>query len=49
MSLTRRSFLAIGSSAGVALALTRSTHAQSAAPTNQDMKRADELLRQMTL
>jgi beta-glucosidase len=49
MSLTRRSFLSISSSAGVALALARSTHAQSPAPTNQDTKRADDLLRQMTI
>ena len=49
MSLTRRSFLAITSSAGAALALTRSMHAQSPGPTTAEMNRADELLRQMTL
>jgi beta-glucosidase len=49
MSLTRRSFLAIGSSAGVALAMSRSSSAQGAQPAGQDMKRADDLLRQMTL
>jgi beta-glucosidase len=49
MSLTRRSFLAIGSSAGVALAMSHSSSAQGAPPTGPDMQRADDLLRQMTL
>jgi len=47
--LTRRSFLAIGSSAGVALAMSPSLKARAARPTNQDMQRVDELLRQMTI
>src|SRR5262245_14929464 len=49
MSLTRRSFLAIASSAGLAFAVTPSLKAQVARPTNRDMQRADDLLRQMTI
>ena len=50
MSLTRRTFLAIGSSAGLAFAAWRSAQGQSPGPTtNQNMQRADDLLRQMTI
>ena len=49
MSITRRTFLALGSSAGVGLAVSRSLHAQAPAPTSRDMQRADELLHQMTI
>ena len=49
MSLTRRSFLAMGSSAGLGLAVSSSLKAQTARPTSQDMQRADDLLRQMTI
>lgn len=49
MSLTRRSFLPAGSSAGVTLALARSTPARSTALTNENKKRADELLRRMRI
>ena len=45
MSLTRRSFLAMGSSARLGLAVSSSLKAQSARPTSQDMQRADDLLR----
>jgi beta-glucosidase len=47
--LTRRSFLAISSSAGVALAMSHPLKAQAAQPTSQDMQRVDDLLRQMTI
>jgi beta-glucosidase len=49
MSLTRRLFLALGSSAGVAFAMSSSLKAQAARPTNHDIQRADDLLRQMTI
>jgi hypothetical protein len=50
MSITRRGFLAITSSAGLVYAVSRLAQAQSAGPaTNQNMQRADELLRQMTV
>jgi beta-glucosidase len=50
MSLTRRTFLAIGSSAGLAFTAWRSAQGQSAGPTtDQNMQRADEMLRQMTI
>jgi beta-xylosidase len=50
MRITRRGFLAITSSAGLVCAVSRLAQAQSAGPaTNQNMQRADELLRQMTV
>jgi hypothetical protein len=50
MSVTRRSFLAVTSSAAVAAALARSAQAQPARPAaNQDLPRVDELLRKMTI
>jgi predicted ATPase len=49
MTITRRTFLAAGSAAGLALAVSRSAPAQLAGPTQRDMQRADELLRQMTI
>jgi beta-xylosidase len=49
MTIRRRTFLAAGSAAGLALAAWRSARARRAAPTNRDVQRADELLRQMTI
>jgi hypothetical protein len=50
MSITRRAFLAVGSSVPVMLTAWRSAQAQGASPsTNQHRQRADDLLRQMTI
>ena len=49
MTISRRSFLALSSSTGVALAIAPSAAAQTPQPSNADMQRADELLARMTL
>jgi beta-xylosidase len=50
MSYTRRDFLVMSAFAGVALAAWRSAQAQTAPQaTTQDLQRADDLLRQMTI
>src|SRR5262245_568790 len=49
MKFRRRSFLTMGVPAGAALAMAQSTSRQRANPTNRDLQRAEDLLRQMTI
>jgi hypothetical protein len=56
MSVTRHDFIGVTSAAGKGYAMSRFANAQSAPPTTtpapprgDDMKRADDLLRQMTI
>jgi beta-xylosidase len=49
MSLTRRSFLGAGASAGVAFAAARPVNAQGLPATDPDLRRADALLHEMTI